>query len=363
MRGSLDGSPSPSRELARCLETRHVGEHDGEQHNLRRKSPRSRRCHRLIVTRRRRGATDCRVSLIFRDLKGFPDDAPCRASYGRCMRNGQAMRRESSGQRRRPSRSIFAGVLVALALSVDAVAAAPSNSPPTEFGLVFEGTQHAAVGPMKLRSEGSFTASAPACATGHAADTPFVEKLTVVREFKCADDHGSFTALVEPTTAEYGGHGTWKIIGGTGSCARLRGRGTFEGAFVTGRPTNEAPVTFRSTWSGLAALDDVAPTVSAVRSSVTKLHRPQGAYLLRITFSVRDDVVGNAVDYRVQARSGSRHTLRGTQARSDSVSVELRIRPPRGARRVLLEIRATDPVGNDSWATRSVDIADPNGRS
>jgi hypothetical protein len=270
----------------------------------------------------------------------------------------------SSGPRRRPSRSIFAGtVLAALALGIDAVAAVPSDSPPTEFGLVFEGTQHAAVGPMKLRSEGSFTASAPACATGDAADTPFVEKLTVVREFKCDDGNGSFTALVDPTTAEYGGHGTWRIIGGTGSCARLRGRGTFEGAFVNGRPTDEATVTFRSTWSGLAALDDVAPTVSAVRSSVTKLRRPQGAYLLRITFSVRDDVVGNAVDFRVQARSGSRHTLRGTRARSDSVSVGLRIRPPRGARRVLLEIRATDPVGNDSWVTRSVGIPHPNGRS
>lgn len=269
----------------------------------------------------------------------------------------------SSGQRRHPSRSIFAGtVLAALAFSIDAVATVPSNSPPTEFGLVFEGTQHPGVGPAKLRSEGSFTASAPACASGRAANTPFVEKLTVVREFTCDDEPGSFTAVVDPTTAEHGGLGTWQIIGGTGSYARLRGRGTFEGKLVSGRATDDATLAFRSTWSGVAALDDVAPTVSAVRSTVTKLRRPQGVYLLRITFSVRDDVVGNAVDYRVLARSGSGQPVSESRAGSDRVSVALRIRP-RGARRVLLEIRATDPVGNVSWVAHSIDIAQSNGRA
>ena len=92
-------------------------------------------------------------------------------------------------------------------------------------------------------------------------------------------------------------------------------------------------MTFRSTWIGVAGFDDVAPAISAVRTTAAKLRRSQGMFLLRIAFSVRDDQVGNAVDYRVLATSGlSRLPFSEGRTTSGTVSLTLRVRPPSRAR-------------------------------
>ena len=276
------------------------------------------------------------------------------------------MTRPSSHRKGRHSvRSVGAGiVLVALALGIDAVAAVPSNSPPTEFVLVFEGKHSPGVGLANLYHEGSFTATAPACASGHAADLPFVQEMAVLREFMCEDGSGSFTALLDPTIAEHGGPGVWKIIGGTGRYATLRGRGAFEGALLGGSPTDETGVTFRTIWTGVAAFDDVAPTISSVRTTAARLPRSQGMYLLRIAFSARDDLLANAVDYRVLASSdGTRLPFSEGRTTTGLVSIALRVRPPGRTRKVLLEIRATDPVGNDQWTVRSLRLPSSRARS
>jgi len=241
--------------------------------------------------------------------------------------------------------------------AVGAVAALATTATPSSVMLIFDGAHSPGVGPTNLRHEGSFTASSPLCPAGHGADTEFVYPMALLREYTCKDGSGGFTALVDPSVAEHGGPGVWKIIGGTGQYRKLRGRGTFESELVSGSLADEANVTFRSTWVGVAGFDDVAPTIRAARASATKLRRPQGVYLLRIAFSTQDDLVGNPVEYLLLPTSGSsRLPFSEGRTTSGDVSVALKIRPTGRLRQLLLEIRVTDPVGNQRRVVRSVKL-------
>lgn len=242
-------------------------------------------------------------------------------------------------------------------IGVSAAAALATTATPSSVALIFDGAHTPGVGPTNLRHEGSFTASSPLCPSGHGADSEFVYPMATLREYTCKDGSGSFTALVDPIIAEHGGPGVWKIIGGTGRYRKLRGRGTFESELVNGSLADEANVTFRSTWVGVADFDDVAPTIRATRASATKLRRPKGVYLLRIAFSTRDDLVGNAVEYLLLPTSGSlRLPFSEGRTTSGDVSVALKIRPTGRLRQLLLEIRVTDPVGNQRRVVRSVKL-------
>lgn len=242
-------------------------------------------------------------------------------------------------------------------VGADAVAALATTTTPSSVALIFDGAHTPGVGPTNLRHEGSFTASSPLCHGGHGADTEFVYPLAALREYTCKDGSGSFTAFVDPIIAEHGGPGVWRITGGTGRYRKLRGRGTFESELVSGSLADEANVTFRSTWVGVADFDDVAPTIRATRASATKLRRPKGVYLLRIAFSTRDDFVGNAVDYLLLPTNGSsRLPFSEGRTTSGDVSVALRIRPTSRLRQLLLEIRVTDPVGNQRRVVRSLKL-------
>ena len=109
----------------------------------------------------------------------------------------------------------------------------------------------------------------------------------------------------------------------------------------------------------MVGFDDVAPTIRITEASAAKLRRPRGTYVLRIAFAVRDDVAANAVEYRVLPTS-ERPMLglgfREGRTSSHDVSLSLRVQPPTGKRKIVLEIRATDPVGNERRIVRALTL-------
>lgn len=242
---------------------------------------------------------------------------------------------------------------------VSAVAAATT---PTPFELVFDGAHvPLAASPNGLGHAGTFTASAPLCPAGKAADQRvFVAQQTVssMRVYTCDDGSGTFTVQVDNLPAEHvlGGTGTWRVTGGTSGYAKLRGNGTWNTLSVQGDVTNLASLTFSTKTDGTAFLDEVAPAAHFSKASAQKLARPKGAYLIRAVFFARDDD-GTGATYRLKARFGSRTLASKTgQTALKAVSVSLTIRPPKGAHTIRLELTATDAVGNISTVERSLKL-------
>lgn len=262
--------------------------------------------------------------------------------------------RRSHGTRERLRALAVACALASALLLTPVARPVPADRAPTPFMLIFDGAHEPGVGQVNPRRKGEFSAAAPICSTGAAIDEAFVYPNGVLREHTCNDGSGSFTARLDPTVAERGGSGRWKIVGGTGRYSELRGRGTFTGEFLGGSPSHEETITFRTTWEGVVGFDDTAPTIRALRSSLTKLRSP-GSYVLRVSFRVADDVPGNAVEYSIIPRSGS-YALPFSEghARSRTVAVALQVDPRRPDLPVLVEISVTDPLGNNRRVLRSV---------
>lgn len=238
------------------------------------------------------------------------------------------------------------------------IAAVGAGAAPVTFTLIFHGSREPMpdVGsPFGLGNVGPFSASAPFCSSGRATDIKHEWTRTVARAFRrftCDDGSGSMTAVVEDVREELGADGDWKIVAGTGDYARLRGKGVFE-SVVTGGDSPET-FTFTSRWRGVVDFDDVSPGVRISRLTATRLRRPNGAYLVRLAFSAPDDLDSNAVSYTAKVRSGSIEALsRKGMTTSGTVSLSVRIRPPRSAKRVAVTITASDPVGNERTITHS----------
>ena len=253
--------------------------------------------------------------------------------------------------RTRPPNVRFVSGLVAavVAFAVVAVVTVVAGAVPRSFELTFEGSHPAAV------HEGPFTASAPFCAAGYAADRPSPQSTgpppVVTRDYTCGDGTGTVTMLVDRPHGEHspGGTGRWKIVEGSGHYARLRGQGTWTSS--GGDPR------FRSVLSGIVDFDTGAPVVAISRATTQKLRRPRGAYLLRATFSARDDVEGNTVSYRVVASAGGLPLVTRTgKTTSRQVSLSLRVRPPARARTLTLEISASDAVENERRVSRALKL-------
>ncbi|HSI96844.1 MAG TPA: hypothetical protein VK926_00645 [Gaiellaceae bacterium] len=249
-----------------------------------------------------------------------------------------------------------AGLLLALPLAAGSLAAPRGDPAPGPLMLVFDGAHEPGLGQANPRHAGTFTAAGPACPSGTATDQRYVYPFGVLREHVCDDGSGSFTALLDPTPAEHGGVGRWKILGGTGGYSDLRGRGTFTGELLAGSPSHEETITFRTSWEGLAGFDAVAPRVRDVRTSLRRLGRG-GTYLLRVSFRTRDDVPANAVEYGVLPTSGSYAlSFAEGRARRGAVSVALVVRPRRPDLPIVVSLRVTDPLGNDRRVLRSVPL-------
>jgi len=248
----------------------------------------------------------------------------------------------------------FVALLVGMTVSFSADAAAT----PAEFTLTFDGTHVAdTTFPVGLRHDGRFTASAPFCAAGRAYDVKDVQfdPLTVLRMHTCDDGSGSFTALMTAVAGEHGGGGPWKIVEGTGRYEKLRGFGTYTGETIGGDAGNTfVTVEFRTVWHGVVDFDAEPPTLSAA-GGLTKLRRPPGAYVLRVTLRVPAEDLG--VRYVVDVRAGrALLDLQKGSTRSGLVKLKFVIRPPRRARAVQFLVSASDAVGNESTTTRAVKV-------
>lgn len=232
-----------------------------------------------------------------------------------------------------------------------------AGATPTSFTLVFDGIHVADASlPAGIRHEGRFTASAPFCAAGKAADVRDIElePLTVLRKHICDDGTGSFTALMPAVRGEHPGIGSWKIIEGTGRYATLRGIGTYTGHLLSGSNQDFLTVTYRTTWQGTIDFDAVAPTVG-VTASAAKLRRPLRTYSVRVALKLADDTPGSSISYSVDIRADHSFLAykKGVTA-SGQATVKLRIRQPRGVRNIQIIVTASDTVGNERTATRSL---------
>jgi hypothetical protein len=100
----------------------------------------------------------------------------------------------------------------------------------------------------------------------------------------------------------------------------------------------------------------VPPTIG-VTAKATKLKRPLRSYAIRLALRVADDVPGTKVTYSVDLRAGKNLLAYRTGATASGVAaITMRIRAPRGTRRIQIFVTASDAVGNESTATRSAKL-------
>jgi hypothetical protein len=206
----------------------------------------------------------------------------------------------------------------------------------------------------------TFTSGAPFCESGtldYAASRGFNEDAW---RYTCSDGSGSLTL------AEHGRGqgGEWTIVEGSGRHASLRGKGSY--GF---EPLSEGPPAwvYRTTLQGFADADAVAPSVAFTSASATKLRRPAGAYSIDVALTLRDDVEGNTVAYRLRVMDGAQSypfdrprreldRIEGSTA-SGSASTNLRVYPSsKRVRNVVLLLSASDPVGNEVSLVRSLKL-------
>jgi hypothetical protein len=174
------------------------------------------------------------------------------------------------------------------------------------------------------------------------------------RVFTCADGSGTFTASFDGELEHMtGASGPWAIVSGTGEYLTLRGRGAATVDFSTG--PNGSPITFSDTWQGVVDFDNVAPAIKVQRATATRLRSPRGRYQLRLSFICPDNVIGNTVSYTVVVSTAAGTDLAKRAGKTTAgATLSLRIRPPRRARFINVELTATDPVGNLRTITRRV---------
>lgn len=260
-----------------------------------------------------------------------------------------------------PNRSVLVTWAVVALMTVSGITAAASaarTAAPSSFELVFDAHREPAeFSPIGFVPVGSFTASGSFCPSGRGTTTDVTVDATIqlARLLTCADGSGSATAVVSFASGSFEDStaGAWRIVSGTGQYAKLRGRGTFHGVRTGGDPNDFGSITFRSTWKGVADYDDAPPEIAFSRTSVTKLRRPAASYLLRVALSAQE--TSGVVRYRITV-SGKRAFLasRLGETQSGRASAAIRVRVPKSVRTLHLEITASDPLGNESKASRDV---------
>jgi hypothetical protein len=272
---------------------------------------------------------------------------------------------------------LLVGIALAGVVAASTVAASAARSTASPFELVFTGSYEPFPECAALPSSdpdlmcfdmqpatGTFTSGAPFCGSGTAETAepsgPFVH---LIRRYTCADGSGSVTVRISRLDAEFttGSSGEWEITEGSGQYEGLHGKGTYSGELLGGNPADlRAPITFRTRALGFAAVDTAQPSIAITSASATKLRRPAGAYLIRVAFSLRDDVEGLPVVYELKVTEGRRYLyLNGTmgETASGSVSTTLRIWPSsKRMRSVNLHVRATDWIGNEQLVVHSLKL-------
>jgi hypothetical protein len=240
--------------------------------------------------------------------------------------------------------------LITTAAALLVLASSPrAGATPASFHLVFDGRHNAA-----LLHEGTFTASAPLCPSGSAADVSVDATTdTSLRRFTCPNG-GDFLAKITPLPAEHGGNGSWQIVDGTGPFAELRGKGTFSSTRLAGRPDDPAAITFRSTWDGVVDFDVVAPTIDVTSATARKLKRPKGWYSVRVALAF----VGEAdVSYVLQVvdprKPGNAFVYKVGRTTSGNVTSTSRLKT-KHTKTLQIEVTAADAVGNEATAEKTL---------
>jgi hypothetical protein len=211
--------------------------------------------------------------------------------------------------------------------------AAPQSTAPLQITVVETVTGHSTRG-----STGPFTAWGLVCASGTFEDTETPVSISTVHT--CLDGSGTFDSFHRTST----GVQSWTFTGGTGAYAALRGNGSCQ---VAGGP----PIV--RTCQFLAAYDDVAPSATIERFSVSPA-AGRRTYTVRTTFMAQDDVAGNAVDFKLSVRAGSKTLARKTGTTSGAAeSFRLKVKTPKAARKLTLALTLADPVGNTRTVHRT----------
>jgi hypothetical protein len=240
-------------------------------------------------------------------------------------------------------------VLAAVIVALIGLGGAGAAAPPA-FQLVFDGRHN-----VQLQHEGTFTANASWCPSGSVTELSVDSTTdTATRRFACSGG-SDFTATVRPLPAEHGGGGTWRIVGGSGPLANLRGKGTFTSTLVSGKADDPATITFRSTWTGVADFDVDPPAITVASAIARRLVRPAGSYAVRVAVTLADS--GGSISYVLQVVD-PKHPAKAFVYRvgraSGIVAATARIKVPSGMRAVRLQVEATDPVGNSSTLSRTI---------
>jgi len=115
------------------------------------------------------------------------------------------------------------------------------------------------------------------------------------------------------------------------------------------------PIAFTDTWRGLVDFDNIAPTIKVRRATATRLGKGR-SYVLRLSFACPDNVAGNNVSYTVLIGTAASDLAKRAGKTTAIASLSLRVRPPRSARFVSVDITATDPVGNLRTTARRVPL-------
>src|SRR5205814_2171133 len=124
-------------------------------------------------------------------------------------------------------------------------------------------------------------------------------------------------------------------------------------ASATPTAPNGNPIAFTDTWRGVVDFDNIAPTIKVRRATATRLGKGR-SYVLRLSFACPDNVAGNNVSYTVLIGTAASDLAKRAGKTTAAASLSLRVRPPRSARFVSVDITATDPVGNLRTTARRV---------
>ncbi|HSS80403.1 MAG TPA: hypothetical protein VLK24_04310 [Gaiellaceae bacterium] len=233
------------------------------------------------------------------------------------------------------SRSALLTVAVAVCLWIPGggLSSALESSAPMQITIVDTMTDQTSGG-----IKGTFTASGLVCPSGTFTETETGFASAAVHT--CGDGSGMFDTSHRSTI----GVQTYTFTGGTDRYVTLRGGGPCEQKTLSDG-------TRVRTCKQLAAFDDVAPSASITRFTVSAASR--GRSTVRATFVTADDVAGNPVTFKVVFAAGSRTlaTKRGTSTGGHS-SLVARIKAPAAARKLTMRLTVTDPVGNAGAARR-----------
>lgn len=235
---------------------------------------------------------------------------------------------------------------VALASFVMALTAIPASATAPTLTFHLDGT-HPVDGDYH---RGSFTAPGPLCPSG-----TWLGNGANARVFTCADGSGTFSAHFNGVLEHVAGlSGPWSIYAGTGRFVTLRGLGT--GTIDSSTGLSSSPITFSETWTGVIDFDATSPRARFTPARITRPRARTGRWTVRVGFTATDNVAGNPVTFDATGWSGPFLAIRAGTAASGTTVLSFSFRKLPSMRRLDVELRLSDPVGNTAIVTTHINL-------